>query len=220
MLASMKRQTPPLFYAAGLALFLFLGGCSMDVESKVAHDKKIELHRENFSQTLPAGQFDEQALFALGDHYHHHGEGPVDVLVTYDPKSRTNTAMAAAGEAARISALLRKNGVVDVKTDIMPVNGQGESAQATVDYGIISARPPSDCKTMGGLDGVETGGYSDYTPGCAIQTQIARQIARPKDLLGREGLDKADGRRQANVVETYKTGERNEALQIDETSSE
>lgn len=213
-----------ILYTACMAFCLLLAGCSTDTNSRLAltqeQNKKISLHHNEIRQILPASEFDNEKLKAISAHYDNHGNGPVDVVVTYDPKSSGNTAMTAASEAARISGVLTKSGIANVQTDIMPVSGQGAQSRVMVNYKIVTAKAPAGCEAMGGLEGHETSANQDYIFGCTTQMQLARQIARPKDLLGREGLDTADGRRQSNIVEVYKTGVPNEALAQAESSSE
>jgi type IV pilus biogenesis protein CpaD/CtpE len=58
----------------------------------------------------------------------------------------------------------------------------------------------------------------NYRFGCTLDTVVARQV-RPKDLAGRGGDDVMnDGRRNANIVERYRTGEPNKALEGESAS--
>src|SRR5690606_24951388 len=98
---------------------------------------------------------------------------------------------------------LRKNGIANFSTDILPVQGQGDISRTLVSYGTVTARAPEGCEMMGGLDGKATGSGMEYQQGCTIEMILARQIARPADLAGRPGLDAGSGRRAANITDDY-----------------
>lgn len=211
-----KNKMRRLSGAAGALVMAIslLTACSMDRDTFTA-GKRVRLVPGDYSVNVDTAVLDDAALRAVGDHYRHYGEGTVDLVVTYDPKSRTNTAMKATNEAARIAGSLRKSGVSNYTTDIMPVTG-GDS-RTMIDFRTVTAEAPRDCPSMGGLDGRATEADFDYRYGCTIEAQLARQIARPQDLAGRDGLDAGSGRRQANIVEGYKTGEPNAVLEGEST---
>ena len=53
-----------------------------------------------------------------------------------------------------------------------------------------------------------------------IETMIAKQVARPKDLLGQENTDTyTEGRSAANIVEGYRYGAKNEKLDGESASN-
>ena len=87
--------------------------------------------------------------------------------------------------------------------------------KALVRYDSYSALPPEDCGPMPGLESTEDVSFDEnYRLGCSVDMLTARQIARPKDLLGREQQETtSDGRRGSNIVETYRTGTPNEPLE-------
>ncbi|HEY8191261.1 MAG TPA: CpaD family pilus assembly lipoprotein [Alphaproteobacteria bacterium] len=201
------------------AVAILLGACSMDVDSFAAPEKKVQLRTESKSFTTRTAALDDAALAGIVDNYRHYGAGTADIAVTYDPKSKTNTAMNAANEAARITGYLRRKGVTDIAVDVLPVHDSGSVSDTMISYKSVTAEAPEGCESMGGLDGQPTLANEEYGYGCTIQMQIARQIARPKDLQGREGVSSGDGRRQSVIVETYRSGVRNEALE-GETASE
>jgi type IV pilus biogenesis protein CpaD/CtpE len=208
-----------LVWSPAIAAALLLGGCAMDVDTFAVPEKKIQFQTENKSATYRTAALNDAALAGIADHYRRHGSGPAEITVTYDPKSKTNTAMNAANEAARISGYLRRKGVSNVMVDVLPVHNGGSASDTMISYQSVNAMAPEGCEAMGGLDGRPTGAHQDYGYGCAIQMQMAKQIARPKDLQGREGVPPGDGRRQSVIVETYRSGEPYEALE-GETASE
>ena len=61
-----------------------------------------------------------------------------------------------------------------------------------------------------------------YRMGCTVETLLARQVARPSDLLGKQGFEtNADGRRQERVVSTrgYYGDKPNDALNGESATS-
>lgn len=206
-----------LFLMMGMALPV-MASCAMDKDTYM-NKKRVELVKSEHSRTMAMTDLDDKSLRGLVDHYQHYGEGPIEVYVTYDPESRTNTAMQATNEVARISKALRASGARELDVGVMPVAGQGADSQVLVNYRTVTARPPEGCDAMGGVDGKQTEADFNYKYGCTIETQVARQIARPRDLNGRAGLDAASARRQSNIIEPYKAAEPSEELQ-GETASE
>ena len=198
---------------------LAISACSMDRPTWV-NGQRVELHQSSETTRLPVSEINDARLAGIAAHYRSSGEGAVYVTVTYDPKSKSNTAMKASGEAARISTYLRRKGAAEVTSDILPINNSGNNSEALITYDAVTAHAPRDCNAMGGLDGGETHSDEDYRYGCTIEMQLARQIANPKDLKGRDGLrpEEADGRRQANIVEDHRTGEPNAALEGESAS--
>lgn len=194
-----------LLTASLVAGSLFLSGCSMDTPTG-ATSEKIRLSKEMHDQTLPTATLDADAFNAFGEQYGHYGHGPVEVVVTYDPASRVNTAMQAANQASRIASGLNARKIPVAEVEILPVREQGDTSLTLIRYQQVHAHEPEGCFAMGGVDGMPTMPVEEYPFGCTVEMQIARQIANPKDLAGREGMGVADGRPNANIVEIYKTG--------------
>lgn len=190
-----------IIFAAGLT------ACSMDTPTDMPQYKKVRLESGPAEQSIPVAALDESALRTLADEYNGRGDGPLELTVTYDPRSRTNTAMNATEQAARIARGLRYNGVGQITTSILPVNAQGDDSRALVRYQAVTAHAPEGCQHMGGLGGHDVGPDENYEYGCSTQMLIARQISRPQDLAGNGGTVAADGRRQATMMEPYRRGE-------------
>ncbi len=192
-------------------MVLALTACSMEQAGHFS-ESKIQLVSGNYSQIYETASFDTSTAQAVGDEYRHYGEGAVDLVVTYDPSSGKNTAGRATNAAVRIAKDLRLNGVKDITTGIMPVSGHGAASAVEISFSTVKAQPPAGCTVMPGIEDRETFIAPDYKGGCTIDTLMARQIARPADLKGREGLDAANGRRQTNIVESYRAGVANSDL--------
>jgi type IV pilus biogenesis protein CpaD/CtpE len=199
------------------ALLLSLSGCAMYAPGNFTTER-VQVEKKDFSDAVPVSQITEQAVRKSADHYHRHGDGPFDLTVTYDP-ALASGAMKASDEAARLTGLLRKNGIEDVQPSILPVANSGAEMKALFSYTAYNALAPEDCDVMPGISSRTVEAEEGYRLGCSVETLYARQIARPKDLKGQtaEG-ETMDGRRASNVVDTYRTGVPNKRLEGESSS--
>ena len=207
------------------AVLLLIGAQSISACSELYSEtwvspNRLQVEEKKFTQEIPVGDLDASALAGLADHYDRHGEGPLELTVTYDPKSSSNTAMKASHEASRIVQTLRQNGLHNVHPGILPVHGQGDDSRAMISYISYDALAPKDCPLMEGIENsADLRADRSYKLGCSVDTLFARQIARPKDLNG-QGIDStSEGRRSSNIVDFYRSGQPNEPLE-GETASE
>ena len=199
-----------------------LGACSQDHKGNVSL-KRVEVHQEQFAKQVTSHDLKQSDLEALAADYNRYGgDDPLTLSVQYDPASSENTAMNATRHASKLANGLRAAGVTNVKTEILPVVGVGDHSRTLITYERYSAHKPEGCGTMPGMDNTTTDweAMRDYGFGCSVEDKIARQIARPKDLLGNDrGLEgEDDGRRASNIIETYRLGEPNEPLEGEQAS--
>ena len=209
-----------LCLSAGLVFgALVLQGCEKIVyePSHMSHSK-MKMEKEGVFEDVETSQLNAASIEALSDHYLRNGQGKVDLSVTYDPKSKTNTAMHASNEIARITKEFQKNGV-EVSSMILPVKGQGNVSRAQVSFDAYSVAAPDDCTMMSGYEDRNVDPSEDYNMGCTTDSIVAQQIARPRDLAGRADTSlTSDGRRASNIVERYRTGEPNTPLEGESAS--
>ena len=198
---------------------LFVSGCMYEPDHFTT--SRVQVEEKPYSETLSSSQFDAGAAEAMAQQYRKHGDGPLELVIAYDPKSPHATAMSAADEAARLGKLLRQNGVQDVKASIMPVADGGDEMKALFSYNAVNALAPKDCTLMRGVDTRTIEAEKEYKLGCTVETMYARQIARPKDLKG-QGVNEptTDGRRASNIVEGYRTGIQNKPLDGESASGD
>lgn len=183
----------------------FLGGCEMNSPTWVSQDR-VEVHANQFTDTFETAKLDDGMIRAIAVNYYRYGNGTMNLVVGYDPKSRANTSAKAAQEASRLNAELRRNGVKDLNVQTVVLAGSGDRSLTTITFPALVAKAPSRCGTIPGYD-TPTGvpmrgeGVPHYELGCTVETMMAKQIARPGDLLGRPGFEtNADGRRQNAVA--------------------
>ncbi len=193
------------------AVSLMVMGCANQSTPSMVNNSRTEMVAETYTDQASVGTVDEATLTVLAYEYGRYGSGPLDLTVTYDPKSKSFTAMKAAEKVKSLESGLRRRGVKNIKTDVLAVNDQPETLM--ISYQSITSRPPSDCGDMPGLkDGATTRVIGDYKFGCGIESMIARQVYRPSDLQGVGTMEHGDGRRSTNVTERYRLGTPNEPL--------
>lgn len=210
----MKRQL--LLLSASIACIGFTSACSLDHPGNMSL-KRLEVHHEQHAAQYMSHDLTQEMLVGIAGEYQKYGTGdPLTLTVQYDPSSSENTAMNAANHAAQIAKGLRKAGVHNVKTEILPVVDVGDHSKSLITYDKITAHAPSDCGTMPGLNNTKTDwkNSKEYGFGCTVEANIARQVVNPHDLVGRAGFETpADGRRAGNSLESYRQGVPNEALE-------
>lgn len=188
------------------------GGISLH-EPDTISDNKIKLQEGVYHKEMKVEEVSEDYLAQIARHYAKYGASNMDVIVTYDPKSYRNTAMKASEQASVFATYLRDNGVGEMNPRILPVNKQGDESSFIVSYEYMTAHKPDDCKIMPGLENSDVSQNRDYELGCSTKMYIAKQVARPKDLMGRENPNTtSEGRSAANIVEGYRYGGPNEPL--------
>lgn len=191
--------------ASLLAAVCVLSACSMNSPTWV-NQSRVEVHNDQFTDTFETAKMDEGTIRAIAIYHYRFGNGPMTVTVGYDKKSKTNTARRAASEGARIRAELERNGVNEIVVQTVDMPDTGAVSLTTVTFAALVAKAPKKCGTIPGYNsptGVpeSADGIAPYELGCTVETLMAKQIARPGDLLGRQGFEtNSDGRRQETVT--------------------
>ena len=169
-----------------MAFFFILPACDLYEESWATREQ-AKVVQSRFYETFDISTFNDNLAKALAYDYDRHGGSPMNVSVTYDPSSRDYTALSASNDVARIAKLLRTNGVKGAEIGVLPSSTY--AGQVIVSYESYTAEAPNNCSSMPGLKSNEDIGKSveekdQYALGCTIETLMARQVSRPKDLLG------------------------------------
>jgi type IV pilus biogenesis protein CpaD/CtpE len=187
---------------------LLLSACSVQSETWVS-PSRVEIHDEQFTDSFDTAQIHDGVVHAIADYYHRFGNGPLNMIVSYDPLSRVNTEKLAQRELARLEKALSREGVKDIKAMVNPMRGSGDISTTLVSFSALAAHAPSDCGMMPGYSNAaedipnDTSIEPPYRYGCTVETLLARQVARPSDLMGKPGFGtKSDGRRAERVLST------------------
>lgn len=210
---SMKLSALMLLTAAAMGL----SACALDTPSQMQREK-IEVVQKDHEVIFVTDEIVSDDIATLRDHYIQRGSGPIHLTVTYDPRSRDNTAMMASNNAGQIKSMMEKMGAQRVMSGILPLKDAGSVSKTVISYDIYEARAPKDCELMHGIEGEMTAINKDYKFGCSHDIFLARQIASPQDLLGEAKKDTASARRHSNWIPGYNDGAPNEPLQAESTS--
>lgn len=194
----------------GVVMAILLGGCDLH-EPTSFHEKRLAVYENNYAKIYDSKTVSARTIYDIVENYERYGDGQMNITVTYDPSSKDNSSFTAVEHLGAVTASLRELGIYDVKGGVMPIHDQGVSSQTLVAYRSYSAVMP-DCKQIPGLNDRKPDTSADYEFGCSTETLMAKQVYRPKDLLGNSALGRSDGRRAANVMDTYRSGEPAEAL--------
>jgi type IV pilus biogenesis protein CpaD/CtpE len=202
------------FLGIGVLAVSLLCACDTIVENNPTQitPAKAETYKDRYAFESDTAAIGAGQITEISRHYWAYGETPVQVMVTYDPHSKANTAMRATQEMARITTALRAKSVKHIEADILPVQDSGDVSKTLISYDTVHARPPSECGAEMDMDFADQNRDKDYALGCTIETQISRQIARPKDLQGQSVMDNPNGRKTANALEPYMAGAPNPDL--------
>lgn len=129
------------------------------------------------------------------------------IRVRYPTGSRNATAARLIADNA--VAVLRHNGVPRQRIVVAPYPAEGvaDTPPLLLSFNAVVAdvapcgRWPDDL-----ADTSENRNY--YNFGCASQSNLAAQIAEPRDLLGPRGMSEIDAERRSTVIEKYRRGDR------------
>ncbi len=206
-----------IYMIAVVSILVPLSACSLDEPSAISASK-IELHTREFAHREPLAEFDEADVDNIARHYYRYSNGPAYLTVTYDPVSEEGSAMEASREAARIAKTFRKSGVRDINVDILPI--PDKEAIIAISYEEITAHKPSDCGTLPGIDEpiANTDKLEGYDLGCSLKTSFAKQVSRPRDLLGQEVEGDTAGSRVISITAPYHAGIQNEPIDGEQSS--
>lgn len=215
---------------ASAVVSLCLTGCG---GYKLHHDsemnmKRVEVEKDLYSERFQLSEMNNAAIASLADYYRRYNANEaVDLIVLYDPKSRTYTASKAAQDGLSLVARFRAEGLGHVSSQVLPVKDASQNGgEVVVRFSTLQAEAPEGCGTMNGFEGKQTQvtleGYNEagYEYGCTVETYMAKQIARPRDLVSDPVYENVEGRRVANNVNGYVYGVPNTPIEGGLSASE
>lgn len=200
---------------------LVLTGCNKWLyEPSFMNQNKIQLEKNHYRADFPTHEVNEDVIAGVATSYARGGDGVANLTITYDPYHKTNDAMNATKNAALLARHLRNAGVSNIKTEILPAFRSGDVSETFISFEHYKAMSPEDCEKMPGLYGDDASLAEEYKMGCGMDQMIAKQIYDPTDLKGTASMpaNESDGRRQGNIVETYRTGAPNPPLEGESAS--
>jgi pilus biogenesis lipoprotein CpaD len=184
-----------------------LAACDMKGPS-VINVSPIQVQQQDYAEMVPSASVNFETARLIADDYKQRGTGAVDVTVTYLAGQKDVKAVA---ESKRIAGLLNKTGLKQVANSTLPVNDADAVGQVMINYTRLAALPPADCQqhpaeTRDSIANSEDGRFSGYRIGCGIDSYMAQQISRPKDLIGSDDMKPATADRYGNALKDYKEG--------------
>ena len=184
-----------------------LTGC-VDFPEERTVSTKVDLHEEMVQHIMPSDEVTDAFIASEANAYYRVGHGPVELRVSYDPKSSTYNQHWAKRKAKRMERKLQAAGIQNISADILPIPGTG-SSQTIIRYTAFVPKAPAECEPFG--DQTEfSDPDEDYIVGCTAQSMFARQIHRSADLRDRYPTDDPQSAdRSAAGVDQYRTGLRN-----------
>ncbi len=187
-----------------------LSACTQYTPSMM-NKSQVQLSNATMMEQVLLKDINDSVLSALADHYLKNGTSMLDLTMTYNPTSKSFTAMKAVHKLKDIKEVLKKKGVTNITSQTMAIpNGV---ASLMVSYDMVQALAPNDCALMPGLSKEDTTRFlEDYKFGCSTETMIAKQIAHPLDLQGNGTLGPREARREAVILDGYSRGEPREPL--------
>jgi type IV pilus biogenesis protein CpaD/CtpE len=194
-----------------LSSVLLLSGCTSLVESDtwVNQAGRAQVSEDQFTDAFDTAKLDAGMIHAIGNYYERFGNGTMNVVVSYDPKSNINTRSKAEHALSVLQSGLAQNGARDVKGALSAMNGSGDVSTTLVSFPALAASAPQGCGMMPGYKDPsqdipnDTNIKPTYGYGCTIETLLAKQVARPSDLMGKQGFEtNGDGRRAERVIST------------------
>lgn len=196
-----------VFLMVGLVALTLLAACEMTAPSHI-NASPIRVTAQTYSETMPATAFTPETAKLIGKDFRMQGQGPVDVTVVYGLNGTDKKAMS---DARRIGALLEQQGVGPVTLSTLPVNEKGRGYDLMLTFKRVKAHPPADCgghpaDDRAQISGNDNGRFESYRYGCGIDSYVAQQVARPRDLLGSDQMDSPDGSHYGNILKDYRDG--------------
>lgn len=179
---------------------------SQDLSRKqmVAAEVTAELKIDAVVSGEKLGESERGAIRYFGEAYQREGHGKVII----SRPSMGPDDVAALRAAADARAVLLAEGVAPERIAEGPYDASGaKSAPLVITYKTWEARVPG-CPDVSNYQIAWTGTNGTLPSfGCAVNSNLAAQIANPGDLVGDHRMDPADVKRRTVVITKYRNGE-------------
>ena len=196
--------------AAAIGCIMIAGSCavsndatSISSDGAANHPISVEPTFREIKLQFAGGaeglEIDEALKFeAFLDEYRAHGNGSLGISVPSGPPSRA--AITYFAERAAATGIPRDKILVSTR-DV--ANGD---YRVDVSFIAYQARVASNCGDWSENLAFSADNLTGRNFGCAVQRNIAAQVADPRDLLGPRRFEPADARRAGVVIDNYQQG--------------
>lgn len=201
-----------------LGLAVTLTGCQFDTPNRTAQTP-MRIQERMVQDIRPTDSIDHAYLAVQADHYYRTGNGPVEIRVTYNPKSAEQNPHWAKSKLKFIRRHLEQSDVAEIDAGILPVKDLARS-QTIIRYQSYQAKAPIECDGMADqLNAADPD--PEYIIGCTHHSMFAKQLYRHTDLLDKDSADSPDSAdRVSSPVDTYRSGARSQAFETITSTSE
>lgn len=190
-----------------ISALALLSGCSVQSETWVNQAGRVEIKEEQFTDTFETAKINKTTIHAIGDYYDRYGNGTMNIVVSFDPKSKLNSQAQAEKSVLAIKSGLNKVGVSDITGAVSEMKGSGDFSTTLISFPALTASKPAGCGLMPGYEDPSADIPNDtnikppYGYGCTVESLLAKQVSKPSDLLGKQGFEtNGDGRRAERVL--------------------
>lgn len=165
----------------------------------------------------PLVEFTDEDMADAAYKYRREGAGPIYLAVAYNDMNAKGVDHDTAARAKDLALGLVEHGVTE-KIIISTVQLDAPIPVAVIAFDTLKAAAPAECDqrptidqaVLANNDGQD--GY-DYKLGCGVKSMMARQIAHPADMEGRDRMSPADAERMSNFINNdYRKGETHDFL--------
>lgn len=175
-------------------------------------DRRPHLVQSDYVQYLAVDSINDRVLDDLVEDYNRFGMDVPSITVTYHPDDRNFGARNARNKADWLKSELRTRNLANVEIDTLPVQHIADAGQILLTYQQVEARVDEECTQLDQIGSAGADIDRSYGFGCSIEQQMAKQIHRPADLLGKGGLSPVPASRTLATLGPYRYGVPNQAL--------
>jgi pilus biogenesis lipoprotein CpaD len=191
-----------------LGFALTVSACDVTTPSDV-NTSKLKVKDQVITETLSADHVDLKHVAAIAQKVTRNGNGEVDLTIPY-----LQGGMVRAEDlgTAYKDAFARQH-VSHVSVALVAMTGSQDADSIVASYQVLTAQQAEGCGRIPGYQGPEDmDNYDGYQYGCETQANLAKEIADPTDLLGKENPTEANSRRNGAIIEPYMLGTPNTPL--------
>ena len=191
-----------------LGLALMASACDISTPSEL-NTSKLKVKDQMITETLSAEHVDQSRVVAIARKALRNGNGEVTLTIPYVQGG----AVRAEDIGAEYKNAFAAQGVTHVTVAPVAMTDSRDTDKIVASYQSVVAEQADECSRIPGYQGPgNMENYNGYQYGCETQASLAKMIADPTDLLGKQNPSEADSRRNGAIIEPYTLGTPNQPL--------